>query len=83
MEAMKFYVNDNTEEILESTSIKCAIKSAQRDVRTMYKKSNDKDRYKEMRLTVYESVDGCFGKYLGIVLVVYGKQGYFFTGSYR
>lgn len=80
---MKFYVNDNTEEMFESTSIKCALKSAQRDVRIMYKESGDKERYKEIRLAVYESIDGCIGEYLGIMLVVYGKQGYFFTGSYR
>lgn len=83
MDNMKFYVNDTTDEIFESSSIRSALKSAQRDVRKMYKENSDKDRYKEMRLSVYGSIDGCIGKYLGILLVVYGKKGFFFTGSYR
>lgn len=83
MEAMKFYVNDTTGEIFESESIKSTIKGAWRDARAMYKESNDKERYQEVRLSVYESVDGCVGEYLGIMLVVYGKKGLFFTGSYR
>lgn len=80
---MKFYVNDTTGEITETNCIRAELDFAKHCVRREYKLSDDKPRYVEHRLSVYESVDGCIGKYLGILLVVYGEKGYFFTGSYR